>query len=380
MYQASSAFHQAVANANPQLALMIFGDTVFTNEDIKVDSGIELNDYFCTEEDLSIGAALSNELRFTLFNDYGYLNNYAFGEFTATIGVKLSESVAVQRNKIYVESASNTWTVSLDGHTLSRNGTPVGTQPAQATVCIVIKDGTVYCFGESNYGIAYDDATGAVKQAGISTHMKRKMATHPGIGVFYNSSTRLLKIHDGDVTTTYEFVPLGVFDAERPNVPNRIEIAFTCYDRMQRLDEDMPDAATLGITYPTTIGTLYQKICQHYSIPYRTTTFINSTAEIREEPKAFETATSRQVMAWIAEAAASNARLDRDGYMVLDWIRSTGQEMDENDYMEFDPYWYETEVIGKLHNRDTQGSTEKTRGNGAVGYLIQDNPLLKGVS
>ena len=49
MYNASSAFHTAVANGSPQMALLIFSDAVFCNRDINVSVGIEFNDYFNVE-------------------------------------------------------------------------------------------------------------------------------------------------------------------------------------------------------------------------------------------------------------------------------------------------------------------------------------------
>ena len=69
MYSASNDFHTAVANGAHQIALLIFDDAVFTNDDINVSSGIEFHDYFNTETDLSIGQALSNEINFSIFND-----------------------------------------------------------------------------------------------------------------------------------------------------------------------------------------------------------------------------------------------------------------------------------------------------------------------
>ena len=89
MYSASNAFHNAVKNDAHQIALLIFDDAVFTNDDIVVTNGIEFNDYFNTDENLSIGQALSNEISFSIFNDPRLLNNYTFGDFTATIGAQI---------------------------------------------------------------------------------------------------------------------------------------------------------------------------------------------------------------------------------------------------------------------------------------------------
>ena len=87
MYNASSAFHTAVAGHAPQKAMLLFADAVFTNEDINIERGIEFHDYFNLEEDLAIGQTPSNEISFSLFNADRLLNNYAFGDFLATIGV-----------------------------------------------------------------------------------------------------------------------------------------------------------------------------------------------------------------------------------------------------------------------------------------------------
>jgi hypothetical protein len=108
--------------------------------------------------------------------------------------------------------------------------------------------------------------------------------------------------------------------------------------------------------------------------------FINSTATITSEPDEFENTTMRQVLQWIAEAAASVLRFNRDGQLVFDWLRSTSLALDEGNYSEFAPYWYETKVIDKLYNRRTENGADNTVGTGENAYLIQDNPLLRGVS
>ena len=137
MYPASSAFHQAVREGKPQKALLIFSDTVFTNDDIDVEQGIELTDVFNKEEDLSIGQALSNQLRFSLFNDERLLNNYSFGPFTATIGVQVSQSNYKQFGYVTVVSGGNTYYGSKTYPYLTRNGS---TMPVSFRSCVA------FCF------------------------------------------------------------------------------------------------------------------------------------------------------------------------------------------------------------------------------------------
>lgn len=390
MYSASAAFHEAVANGAHQIALLIFEDAVFTNDDIDVSRGIEFNDYFNTDEDLSIGLALSNEISFSIFNDNGDLNEYAFGDFTATIGAQVDEEVYQVGWSVMCRSKNHTYTGYTSYPYLRRDGTAVSSQPSGAVKSILVYDDIVYCYVDASHIYGYKDSTGAAQTVTLNAFMRNQMKKWTGKGIWYgqlsSGANYTLRVSKGTTERIYEFVPLGRFNAERPNVPSVIEIDFHCYDLMQRFEKDMRNAADLasthpGFAYPCTIGTLFEAICDNARLPYRTSTFINSTAVVHAEPEDFTKATMRDVLGWIAEAAASNARIDRDGYVILDWVHSTNQTLDENNYIEFNPYWYETTGISQLHNRSSNGDYDYVRGleGNAEGYLIQDNPLLKGV-
>lgn len=379
MYSASSAFHTAVANGNPQKPMLIFGDAVFTDEDIDVDTGIEFDDNYNTEKDMAIGQMLSNEIRFALFNDNRLLNSYEFGEFTATIGVRIGTSTYVQSGSAQVTTKYAQYVGNTSRPYLRRAGDPVSHQPGFAVRSLLAYDGKVWAFSDSGQYAVYDDATGnnITAQNPVNAFMRNKSIGWEGKGIYYNKDTRILFIYASGIREQYEFVPLGVFKADRPNVPDQIRIDMDCLDRMQRFEKDMPTAGELGISYPTTIGNLFVKLCQYVGVPYRTASFLNSGATIDEEPQDFERVTMRTVMGWIAECAGSNAKFDRDGYLVMTWMRTTGQSYDENWYSEFEPYWYETQQITKLYNRNTTEGTDETRGSGDVGYLIQNNPLMR---
>lgn len=380
MYSASNAFHNAVKNDAHQIALLIFDDAVFTNDDIVVENGIEFNDYFNTDENLSIGQALSNEISFSIFNDPRLLNNYTFGDFTATIGAQIGNETIQQTGIVYAQSANHTYVAYNTTPYLKRDGVATSAQPGSKVVSILIYDGIVYCGLANGTVRAYKDSNGSTQSVSMNNFMKAQLQKWAGKGIAYNAGTRMLKIWEGTKLRTYEFVPLGKFTAERPNVPAVNVIDFTCYDFMQKFEKDMPSAETLGFSYPVTLGTLFEKMCNHVGVSYRSSSFINSGATIQKKPDAFDDATMREVMQWIAEAAASNARFDRDGYLVLDWIHDTDQEIDETGYSEFNPYWYETKTVNKLYNQASNGEYVNTYGSGSEGYLIQDNPLLEGVS
>ena len=410
MYPASNDFHNAVANGAHQIALLLFDHgnaneelAVFTNDDINVSAGIEFNDYFNTEEDLTIGQALSNEISFNLFNDKGLLDDYEFGEFTATIGALTDETDTDEHKTPYVNSGSNIYTTSSEQPYMKRNGVMLLYQPDYPVVSMLAWNGKIYCMLEDGNIKVYKDSDGSVVAYTPNDFMKAQMqsATWRNKGFAFTNETvatgitnDVLRIWGRYTVKKYEFVPLGVFVAERPNVPTVNEIHMTCYDEMQRFEKDMltdaelltalqmiPGQSSRASVYPLTFGDLFKAMCRHLDVPYREDiTFINSTAQITARLDDFDNVTMREVLQWLAEAAGSVARIDRNGYLIMDWLRSTSAVIDETGYSEFSPYWYQTKQVTKLHNRASNGEYENTVGSGDEAYLIQDNPLLKGVS
>lgn len=383
MYNASKAFHDAIEEGRPQKALLIFSNAVFTNDDIDVSRGIEFSDFFNLEEDFAIGQAPSNELNFTLFNDAGYLHSYKFGDFLATIGVLISETVYQQIDGVKVITNNATWTGYNIPPFLRRNGTAVSAQPSFAVTALLGYNNKLYAFSEEGACVIYNDKTGANitnTEPKVNSFMKNKAKGWAGKGFYYSNTTRLLNIYDTGIQQVYEFCPLGYFSAERPKAPDTILIDMNCYDYMVKFDDDMPSNGELGVSYPVTLGNLLKKICDYAGVDCKSTKFINSTATLTERPKEFDNATMRDVIKWIAEAAAGNARIDRDGKLVIDWIRRTDITLTANNYETFDPYWYKTKKITKVYNRASDGSFESVSGTGKEAYLIQDNPILKGVS
>lgn len=377
MYPVSNAFHTAVRNGAPQRVLLIFSDMVFTNEDVNVESGVEFHDNFNLEENLAIGQATSNEISFSVFNDARLLNDYAFGDFLATCGALISTETYSGSETARVVTGGKTYTAHATSPYVRVNGSGIGTQPTQKIVSMFCIDGSLYCYGaDGSYSIIYNTSNDSVKAGTAHPHMARKAALYwEGKGLSYERNTRMYKEWQNGTASTFECCPFGWFTAERPKAPDVIQIDMTCYDYMQKFEEDY----NLELTWPKTIGGLYTSICNAAGVSYATSSFTNSGASIDEEPQEFKTATLRDILKWIAEAAGANARVNRDGVMELRWLVSTNQELDANGYMEFNPCWYETKKVTKLYNRCTQDGTDLIYGSGNEAYLIQDNPLLKGV-
>lgn len=180
-------------------------------------------------------------------------------------------------------------------------------------------------------------------------------------------------------TVTYAFSKLGIFYASKPDIVVKKTINVTAYDQMLRLEADMPSSTSLGISYPTTLGSFYDTLCYQIGIPYTASPFFNSTLEIAKEPPDLSMATIRQVIGWIAECACSIARFNRDGALEFAWFNTTSKTYDESGYKEFTPAWYETQAINGMYYRNTNESKQDTTGVTLTNnYLIQDNPFLNG--
>ena len=288
MYTFSQTLQAALTAHNPQRVLLDFGnDVTFTNEDIVMSSGVQLESSFNSETDLTIGLCPSAEIRFAMLNDAGQLDDFEFGQFTAYLGARID------------------------------TGTP---------------------------------AQGA----------------------------RTMTFTENGVSALYEFAPLGVFIAKRPNIIRSTIVDVDANDLMTLFDVEMPTRTELNLTYPTTLSTLLGKLCTYLGVTLKPNmTWLNSSMSVSKEPKQFNGSTMREVLGWIAEAACSMARFNREGQLELVWFSQTAKVYDEHDYKEFTKYWYETEAISKLHIRNADSSAESKYGTGSNAYMIQDNPFLK---
>lgn len=183
----------------------------------------------------------------------------------------------------------------------------------------------------------------------------------------------------------YEFAPLGIFKVERPDVVAKDTIDITAYDRMALFeDEEMPSRADLaqGTSLPTsgniTLKQLLQAMCTKVGVTLATQTFLNSGLEFTSWPsKYFESKTMKEVLRWIAEAAGSIARFNRQGQLEMTWFQEVNVTYDEHDYKDFVPTWYETMQIDGLKVRNQGETRESTIGtNPKNPYVIAGNPFL----
>ena len=293
MYSIPNTLQTALANGTPQRVLIEFTKkpngtaynpvVQYSNEDILVDTGVELDETFQSEEDFAVGGTPSAEIRFTMVNDAGQLKTFQFGTFTAWLGARID------------------------------SGTP-------------------------------------------GQNTKTKTFTENG------------------VSRTYQFTPLGTFIAARPNIVSTKTIDVDAYDQMALFEVEMPTDNALNLTWPSTLSNLFVKMCNYVGVNYVSSTFTNSTLSVASRPKSFSNATMRDVMGWIAEAAGSVAKFNRDGKIGMAWFNTVNKTYTESDYSDFVPYRYETKAINKLSVR--KDGAEHVTGSGSNAYMILNNPFI----
>ena len=181
---------------------------------------------------------------------------------------------------------------------------------------------------------------------------------------------------DGE-THYYEFAPLGTFIAQRPDIVRKQILEITANDQMVLFDKEIPDNL---FTFPCTLAQLTSAMCSHLGVHLKTNSWLNSDITVSARPDQFDGATLREVLSWVAEAACSNARFSRDGYLEFVWFNPVNKVYNEHDYSEFTPSWYEVQPINRLHIRNADSTAElkwPVNGTGTNAYLIQDNPFLR---
>lgn len=188
-----------------------------------------------------------------------------------------------------------------------------------------------------------------------------------------------MTVSGNGILETYELMSLGKFIAPRPSIVMKDQIDIRANDQMTLFDEDMPSDTDLGVTYPITAGQLLQKLCDYVDVDPVTTTFTNSTLSLSKRPDSFDDSTMREVLGWIAEAACANARFNRSGLLELAWFNdvTASKEYDESNYTAFEPTWFESPRVSKIHIRNEDSTAEAIIGTGDVCYMIQNNPFLR---
>lgn len=209
----------------------------------------------------------------------------------------------------------------------------------------------------------------------------------------YGRFKAYLDVYD-PVAEDWEPCAFGVYVWERPTKRKVQLISATAFDQMQ-LFEQIADGWFDAIDFGTDEPTLYDLLVSMAAVLGVTlrsdvqTNMANASKQYSSAPFQAVAKTYREILEWIAEASACNARFDRDGFLVLEPF--TQVVIDNSDYeidadtlgtnvLAIDIAEYSCAVIDKLVVKSAENDFGVIVGDGTNAYYITDNPFLYGAT
>lgn len=392
MQSASEQFHTAVrANSPVERVLMRFADgTILTNEDIQAQNGLKIIEAVNLDEELTIGGCPSSSLTASVLNTHGLLTGYAFGECAVWLGIKTAaytETIPNATVRVFVDY-NTAGEVEITGHAtapyLKISGSAASLQPSFAVKSIVVDGDSLYCISAAGavYGIDISNMASLTEITGITLNsfMTAKLIRWAALarGLVMDAGICYEFFASGGVHQ-YEYVELGVFDIDTPAKRNNNVINITAYDKMNRFNVDATEFFG-DMTYPTTLGDIFEALCTEIGVSYVTSTFINSTAVYAAAPADAEGITAKEILSWIAETAGAMARMSRDGKVELAWFTTQTFSIPETQIFKADISEYQVPAIDKMQILNSETDIGVIIGVGTNNYQILENPFLFGLT
>lgn len=169
---------------------------------------------------------------------------------------------------------------------------------------------------------------------------------------------------------TVEYCPLGVFFVDSIS-RTETSIKLVCYDAMVQLEALYQSS----LSYPATLLQIAQDIAGKAGLTLANTSFPNAGFTVATAPS-LAGITLRAALSRVAEAAASFARINRDGELELAFYTAAGTNITAGNYYSLthdeQPRAAITQVLIRASDTDP-GVSQGTAGNT---YTITGNPLL----
>ena len=397
MHSNTAEFASAIRNRNRQHALIVFPSShvYLTDRDIDADGGIQLMEMLNSDEEMTMGRAVSAEIDMALFNR-GDMDEIDFTEeFEVYLGTELPSRSWADVSKVAsgatqvlivdmmgtpaVISTNPAWkTLTCNGVSYTLSGNP------RAMVC---EEDILYVIGEGGALLDTFTVSGGNLVTNINddvgAFMRGKMASWALEGAYITYADDVVRrfklamtggtwsdlsgstwdslsekvwdnAADSGAAISYvetQYVPIGVFSGERPDKVHTQTINLLGYDRMSRFDEDATEFLA-GLTFPMTLKQMFEAVCAYVGVSpsyANGRTFINSGKTFTGPPQRAEgTTTCRDVLRWIAEASCAYARMTRTGECELTWFGETDYQLTRRDRFGLNIAEYDVPVPDKL--------------------------------
>lgn len=370
-YSVSNNFKTSIKDATkPKSCIILFDDAFFASEDFTGD--VTVQQYFNTSEDLTFGDCPSDSLSFSIISN-GKLVGYSFGRAKVYFGtMTASVNYSMGGNLAHIEIGNVSYNATEDG--LYKGSTKID----DGRYVSLVSDGTiVYAVGPDG-AVKVVNSTSAVSKYVPTTFMADKLLT-PTSAVFNDSTATVWT--DG-TKYTYEYVPMGEYNIERPRstVGAVVQIS-DAHDDMTKFDRDASDFVST-ITYPITLGELFEDLCEYCGVSYVTSTFPNSNLSMSSSLFSNSSFNCRQILSWIAGKAYRVAHMNRTGQLELVWLSNDVESLTASDVMT-DGYIvseYVTQAVDSVLLKAQNGSSVTYGDSSNNPYPITGNPFINTIT
>lgn len=385
MVVTSSAFTDSIKNGSPQMPLFIFDNAVMTADDIEMSSSIHFSENVMSGEDFAPGSCCSSTLNFNIINDDGEWSGFTYGEFTALLGVRTYFKSGNSDSYCRIELDGNVICGNKDAPFLTINGNSVDGVQEAVKAMFLLRD-QLFAFTDTGYvGFTYDGSSLTQTDfpfydAPLIGASKSWMLS--GVGIVYGhkisgittglSANNCLTIFGQRDTSSYEMIPLGVFNAEKPVYSSKKIISVESFDRMVKFDKDYKSS---DFAFPASLYGLLQQVCNVAGVPLINTSIDNGEIVISSEPN-LQDHTLRDIIGYISEISGDFARMTRHGELELKWFNAVSAHLDPDLYTECNVGYFNVAGVDKLIIRDI-GSDDVGYGSGDNIWYVQNNPIAK---
>lgn len=175
----------------------------------------------------------------------------------------------------------------------------------------------------------------------------------------------------GDET---EWTLMGKFIVTDCQERTKLTTKLTAYDNISKFDCYV-DEWIEAQTFPMTLKGMLNSLCDYCGVEASVSNFMNDNFMVQDNFTGTQI-TGRQVLQYIAQAAAANAVANPDGTIGLTHYLYKGSDLDETMYVKLTNSIYTIQPIDKVNIKMTEDDLGTTSGDGDNGYYIIDNPIF----
>ena len=194
-----------------------------------------------------------------------------------------------------------------------------------------------------------------------------------------------LDVYDS-TNLTWLSCPIGVYIIDMP-VKRKIQlIEVSAYDQMQLLDVEADNWwNALDFSSGLTLYDIFTSLASTIGVSVNQLSITNGTTyTYTERPFVSVQRTYRDILKWIAGAACSIARFDRDGYLTLKWFGAVTYDVNADSMpticLAYDQAEYEVAAIDALQVSASNTDIGVVVGSGSNAYQLIDNGFMYGTS